>query len=61
MRYDISTMRQQADAMPGDKVAIAKGDYRLLLDALERGQNAEEALTRVRGLLLGTTATGIAA
>jgi hypothetical protein len=61
MHYDIEAMRQMAAATPGDEVAIAKADYGKLLDALARGHRAEEALAKVRGLLLGTTATGIAA
>jgi len=54
-------MRQMAAATPGDQVGIAKVDYGKLLDAVERGHRAEEALAKVRGLLLGTAATAIAA
>jgi hypothetical protein len=61
MQYDIEAMRQMAAATPGDQVGIAKVDYGKLLDAVERGHRAEEALAKVRGLLLGTTATAIAA
>lgn len=61
MQYDIEAMRQMAAAMPGDQVGIAKADYGKLLDAVERGHRAEQALATVRGLLLGTAATKNAA
>ena len=59
MHYDIEAMRQMAAATPGDEVAIAKADYGKLLDALARGHRAEEALGKVRGLLLDPQSTAI--
>jgi hypothetical protein len=61
MQYDIEAMRQMAAAMPGDQVGIAKVDYGKLLDAVERGHRAEDALAKVRGLLLDPQSPVIAA
>ena len=61
MRYDIEAMRKIADAADEDGVTMGKVDFGKLLDAVERGHRAEQALATVRGLLLGTAATANAA
>jgi len=61
MRYDIEAMRKIADAADEDGVTMGKVDFGTLLDAVERGHRAEDALAKVRGLLLDPQSTAIAA
>jgi len=61
MRYDIEAMRKIADAADEDGVTMGKADFSKLLDAVERGHRAEDALAKVRGLLLDPQSTAIAA
>ncbi|MDR6128808.1 hypothetical protein QE361_003179 [Sphingomonas sp. SORGH_AS802] len=61
MRYDIEAMRKIADAADEYGVTMGKADFGKLLDAVERGHRAEDALAKVRGLLLDPQSTAIAA
>lgn len=61
MRYDIEAMRKIAAAADEDGVTMGKVDFGKLLDAVERGHRAEDALAKVRGLLLAPQSTAIAA
>ncbi|RSU46328.1 hypothetical protein [Sphingomonas sp. S-NIH.Pt15_0812] len=61
MRYDTKTMRELVDASPGETVGIEKADFRKLLEAVERGQGAEDDLAAMRRVILGAAPLGIAA
>ena len=51
MLYDTAAMRQNVDAMPGQRLICEKSDLQKLLDAVARGQKAERALETMRGAI----------
>jgi hypothetical protein len=61
MHYDTETMRKQAAALPGRQLTIDKVDYERLLQAIERGQGAENDLATMRRVLIGAGTTAAAA
>lgn len=61
MRYDTKTMREMVDATPGETVAMGKIDLGNLLEAVARGQRAEDDLATMRRVLIGAGTTAIAA
>ena len=61
MRYDTKTMREMVDAAQGETVAMGKIDLGNLLDAVARGQRAEDDLATMRRVLIGAGTTAAAA